>query len=295
MKNFDYVLPQSVEEFQSIIKENKNLENIKIFAGGTDILMQLRKKIINPEVLVNIKKIKRLKYINKEDNFLTLGPLIKIAEIYYLEEIKELLPLLHDASRSFASPLIRNIATIGGNICNASPAGDMIPPLMCYEAELKSISLNGEKRYKLEEFFVGPGKTKLDKGELVSEIIIPLKPGTFTSSFKKFGYRKALEISVASVAILIEIDDEKKIKDIKIAIGSVAPYVFRLREAEELIIQSGKINNILLEKVSEIAIKKARPIDDIRASHEYRLMVLKTLLKRAIIEALSKKGVNSNG
>lgn len=289
MENFYYTSPETIESYLSTVKDD--YENMKVLAGGTDILPRLRKKVISPETLINIKKINSIKGIRQEIDGITIGSLTRIAEICNSNIAKQSVPLIHNASLSLASPLIRNLATIGGNICNASPAGDMIPPLMCYDAELKVASIGGDKNYKIEEFFVGPGSTKLSKGDLLTEIFIPLKDGKFTYSFIKYGYRKALEIAVINVATLIELDEAKKIKDIKIALGSVAPRVFRLREAEDLIKQAGTINNKLLENVADIATEKSSPMSDIRATAEYRSTLLRVLVKRSIIEALSKEGV----
>ncbi|SHD75968.1 FAD binding domain-containing protein [Schnuerera ultunensis] len=289
MKNFYYVSPENIEEFLSIVKDCD--KNTRILAGGTDVLTQLRRGVIRAETLVNIKKIDSLNGICKENNHLKLGALTKIAEICIDKQVQESFPLLSDAARSLASPLIRNIATIGGNICNASPAGDMIPPLMCYDAKLTVFAQEGAKEYQIENFFNGPGITKMNSGDLLTKICISSQSGKFTHSFIKHGYRKSLEISTVCVATLIELDEDNSIKDIRIALGSVAPCVFRLRDAEELIKQERSIEKKLLEKVADIAHEKSSPIDDIRGTKEYRSTVLKTLVKRSIIEALNKEGV----
>jgi len=244
--------PKTVEEALNCLAT----DGAKVIAGGTDELVQLREKKKSIKKLVNIGDIKSLKKIKKKNNTLIIGACVTYSE--FLELASENLPPLTDAVKQIASPSIRNIATFGGNIVNASPAGDTLPVLYAFDAELLLESLKGKRVVKINDFITGPGETILNNGELLTEIRVKIP--SFTYYYRKFGPRKALALSkVSFCGVHLNDSDE-----IRLAYGSVGPTVIRAYEAEELYKKGQK------DKIPDLIGKLVQPINDQRSTAEYR-------------------------
>lgn len=244
--------PKTIEEALNCLET----DGAEVIAGGTDKLVQIREKKKSIKKLVNIGDIKSLKKIQKNGNTLTIGACITYSE--FLELTSENLPPLTDAVKQIASPSIRNIATFGGNIVNASPAGDTLPIFYAFDAELVLESLQGKRVVKINDFITGPGITILRKGELLTEIRINIP--SFIYYYRKFGPRKALALSKVSFCGVHLTDSN----EIRLAYGAVGPTVIRAYEAEELYKKCQK------DKIPELINKLVQPINDQRSTAEYR-------------------------
>ncbi len=253
MKQFCYYAPTTVEEAIKLLAGANN--NTQIIAGGTDFIVQINHKMISPEKVVDIKKIEELKYVKEENGFIKIGAGTNFSELDCSEILLKKAKALAAACGEVGSTQIRNLGTIGGNIVNASAAGDSIAALMALDASVVLKSEKEERVMRLEEFYQGHGNSQIRKDELLTEIFFQTPNENTATSFKKLGKRKALAIVVISAGALIEKDDSNKCTKAQIALGAISRYPIRVKEAEELLI--GKELNehnieICLERLSEI-------------------------------------------
>ncbi len=248
-------------------------------AGGTDILVKLHDRIDRPwPQLIVLDNIKQLKKIDVGRGHIDIGAMATFTDIERSKILsKYAMPLVTAVSLA-GSVQIRNRATIGGNIANASPAGDTIPPLFVLDAQIELRSAKSVRLVKIADFFNGPGKTILKSGELITKIRIPLSD--YPGFFLRLGTRKALAISKVSVAGRFKITSNS-IAEARVALGAVAPTVIRAAKTEKFL--NGKtLDEATIEKAAEIVRDEARPIDDIRSSAEYRKNMVGVLLKRGL-------------
>jgi CO/xanthine dehydrogenase FAD-binding subunit len=253
--------------------------NIKVLAGGTDLMVQRKEGIWLDKSILDIWKLKELDYICEEKDSLRLGARVTMDELITSPLIQKYAQPLHLAACVFASPQIRNRATLGGNINNASPAADTLPALYVLNAKLKCVSVKGERVIPIHEFFLAPRKTLLKPDEMLAEITIDKLSPHYQSDFYKLGERNAVAIAVVNLSICRLTDSRShKIKDIRIAYGSVAPTVIRAPKTEQLLLQQ-KLSDSLIEKAAESAQSEVSPISDIRASAFYRKEMAGSLLK----------------
>jgi len=277
MDQFKYISPKTKEETLKILKEKR--VNACIVAGCTNVLPDIKIKKISPKILVDITAIQELRGIDKKKDKICIGPLTTIAELINSELILKESKILIQAAEEFADPLVRNNATIGGNLVTASPAADMAVPLLTLDAFIKIESAREKREVKLKEFFLGPGKTVLQDDEMI--VGIEFEPSDINKKgyFIKLGQRKAMAIAIASVAVNLEVK-QNKISQIRVAAGSVAPIPIRLTGVEKFLANKA-ISNKLVEKAVNRVREEVEPISDIRASEEYRRYISGTLFKRA--------------
>ncbi len=281
MKEFEYLKPDSIEETISIL--SRFGEKARILNGGTDLIVEMRDKIIQPEYAVDIKSISRLsRIIYDERNGINIGATVTLNEISDSKVVKENYPILAEACKTVGSYQVRNRATLSGNICNASPAADTAPSLLVLEAKVNIVGPSGEKTVPVNRFFTGVKKNILEKGEFVTSVTIPPIKDKWAGIYLKQGRKKEVDLATVGVAVLCVKDE------VRIALGAVAPVPIRAFKTEELL--KGKIiDELLLEKAAQSVLTEVSPISDVRSSQEYREAIIKVLVKRAIIQA---RGVN---
>lgn len=255
----------------------------RVLAGGTDLLVRLRSGRDASPALVSLERVPELRGIGLADGpagqTLRLGAASTLTEVLEHPLVRELLPVLARALAVLGSPPIRNMGTLGGNLCTASPAGDCLPPLAALGAELELASARGLRRLPLEAFLLGPGRTALVPDEVLAAVCVPLpEPGTL-QHFEKVGRRNALAIAVVSLAALLRLDASGRVMDARLAWGSVAPTVWRCPEAEAAL-AGRRLTLTALGRAAAIVRRRVRPIDDIRASAGYRREVAGNLLLR---------------
>ena len=277
-----YFAPQKTEEALEIL--SRYGKEIKVIAGGTDLLVQYYDRLYEINSWLDLKNIKELKKIRISKNQIEIGAMVTHAQLEKSEDIKKYFPILSQAAADIGSPQIRNRGTIGGNIVNASPAGDLLAPLMAYDAQFRLFSIQGEKIVPAEEFFIGPKKTILEPAQLLTRIILPLPSERTYGCWIKIGKRKALIIATITLALVVEMDeDNKTVKDVRTCLGSVAPTPIEIKEIRKKMIGK-KFNQLDFNQLGQIVEDKISPIDDIRGTREYRKDVAKNIMINALEE-----------
>jgi carbon-monoxide dehydrogenase medium subunit len=279
MKDFEYFRAKSLEELLMIKTEYQS----EILAGGTDLIIKMKKGKKNPTSLIDIKRIPDINKIEfNPDGSISIGPLVTFTDILDNSLLKQKCPILYQAAEVLGTTQIRNRATIGGNICNGSPAADSLPPLICLEAQLLLINTQGERWMPIEKFYKGPQETCLRSDEFLSEIRIPPFPPKTSSIYLKLGVRKSLEIAIVNIGILATSNGDREVPDdIKISLGSVAPTPIRSRKAED-VLRGEKISKDLIENAAFIVQKDTNPISDLRGTAEYRYEMAYVMTKKAL-------------
>ena len=283
MDQFEYISPKTKEEVLKILKQEKS--KACIVAGCSNVLPYIKDKIISGKLLLDISGIGELNYIRKSEGNLYIGAATTISDLINSKVIREECSVLHQAAEDFADPTVRNSATIGGNLADASPAADVAPPLLVLYAVLEIESINGKREVSLKDFFSGPRKTVLHDDEMITSIKIKSDSLNKNGCFIKLGLRQAMAISLASIAMILETEEEK-VTDVRIAMGSVAPTPLRLINVEEFLINQ-KIDDVLLEEAMKKVSETVKPIGDVRASADYRRYVSGVLFKRAFNQLIN--------
>lgn len=278
MSQFEYFSVKTKEDALEYLQKERS--RVCIVAGCSNVLPYIRDKIISGKLLMDISDIETLSHIEKNEDGINIGALATISDLINSQLIKENCHILHQAAEDFADPLVRNTATIGGNLADASPAADMAPPLLALNAVLVIESLSKKREILLKDFFIGPRKTVLHNDEMITDIKINNNFINQNSCFLKLGLRKAMSISVASIAMVLEVKNNQ-IVQMNIAMGSVAPTPIRLFKIEEYL-RNKKVNNELIEESMRMIRDEIKPIGDVRASAEYRRYVSGVLFKRAL-------------
>lgn len=288
IRNIDYYKPTSVDEALQIAYKFRNAhqgKKVKYLAGGTDLIPRIKDGSLHPEVIVEITDIEELRSIKQENGWIVINVGTPFDEIIDSSLLKEKASVLVKACGQIGSVQIRNRATIGGNIVNASPAGDSIPPLFVLDSRLHIATLNNgkqiEKTVPIEEFFTGPGETILKDGELLTAVSFPVPDPESKGFFMKLGQRAAMTISKVSIALLTKISQDE-IEWIRIALGAVAPTVIRARRTESFLKGKNIKNPKIIQQAMEIIKSEVSPIDDIRSFAWYRREMCAVLLKRGL-------------
>ncbi len=276
-----YRAPASLVEAVEILGAG----NVTVLAGGTDLMPQTQGgRVQFQPVLMNVRRVPELQGIVEAQGAVRIGALVTITELLESALVRERLDLLWQACDHFASDQIRNAATLGGNLCNASPAGDTLVPLLALEARVVlSAKPNGAlqtRRVPLGEFFVGPGRTCRASGELLVAVEVPLPPPGFAGAFYKHGTRPGLDIAAISIAAGAR-REGKVLRDVRIALGAVAPTPIRAPRTERVL--EGRMPDAkTLEAAVSMALEEVRPISDVRASDWYRRELIHNVLKRVL-------------
>ncbi len=282
--SFKYYRPTSIEEVLELL--DKYGSDARLLAGGTDLLVSLKKREFCPKYIIDLKGINGIKGIETRDDGVYIGALTRLSDIERNNVVRTRYTALYEAVWSMASPQIRNKATIGGNLCNASPAADTAPPLLVYNAKLVITSSNGDRVVDLKDFFRGPKKTILAPNELLTWIILPHPPKNHGSCFIKVS-RTAMDLAKASVAVKIVVSRDNIVEDIAVALGSVAPKPVRAASVEEAL--RGKVfSRGLVEEASRLVVEDISPITDIRSTAEYRRYISVVITRDALLKAYER-------
>lgn len=282
-----YFAPRKIEEALEIL--SKYEKEIKVIAGGTDLLIQYYDRLYEIDTWLDLKNIKELKEIKIYQNQMEIGAMVTHAQLEKSEDIKKYFPILGQAAADIGSPQIRNRGTVGGNIVNASPAGDLLAPLMAYDAQFKLLSIQKETLIPAEEFFIGPKKTILEPAQLLTRIILPLPSERTYGCWIKIGKRKALIIATITLALVVEMaEDNKTVKDVRTCLGSVAPTPIEIKEIRKKMVGKN-FSQLDFNQLGQIVEDKISPIDDIRGTREYRKDVAKNIMIKALEEISSAR------
>lgn len=279
MKNFEFAKPATLKELLDIKKEHKG--KCLILAGGTNLYVYLKDRLFTEGVITDINGIDELKGVAVKDGYLEIGSGEYIASLLESDLLKKHLPMMAEALKAFANPLVRNMSTIGGNIADCSPIADTAPTLLVLKAEAVVADSAGERSIPMDEYFVGPRKTSMKDTEVLTKVRIPI-PQHGCGKFTKLGLRKGTSCSVTSVAVWLETEG-KKVSDIRIAMGGVAAKPLRVKETEGAF-KGAELNLEGIKALSENLKKEIKPISDVRGSAEYRLGVSANLLARTVAD-----------
>lgn len=282
---FEYLRPKALAEALKVLSEAGG--SALAIAGGTDLIPALRDGLATPSLVVDISDLDDLKGISEVAGIVRIGPLSTMAEVESSQIVRERCPLLAEAAAVVGGPQVRNRGTIGGNLATASPAGDCVLALVALDAEMDLISAGGMRTLSVGEFLKGPKLTDLKCDELIKEIRVRGMEEGERYKFVKVGRRNALAISLASVALRLKLAKPgpgSGVEKAAIALGSVAPTPIRAEKAEKLLLDAG-ISPESTKRAAELAAEESRPISDIRASAEYRRLLVKVWVERAISDA----------
>jgi len=287
LPRFEYHEPSTLEEAVTLLHELGG--NAKVLAGGTDLLVRMKMKIDKPSDVISIDRVPGLgSIIPRNGHAVTIGAAVTAADLSRDELINEKFTSLAMAAARLGAPMIRNRATIGGNLVNARPAADLPPPCMVMNAMVKLKSSSGEREVLVTEFFRGPGETVIEPNELMVSLQIQTPPPWSGGSYIKLGARKTLEISMVNVAALITLQSpDGPIVDCRIALGAVAPTPVRAYAAEELLI-GAMPSEELFQRAGEVGVGTCSPITDHRGTMEYRCMMIEVLTRRCLKQAYER-------
>jgi CO/xanthine dehydrogenase FAD-binding subunit len=273
----EYRVAATVEEAVALLGDR---EDSRPVAGGTDLAVVIADGLCPPALLVDVSGIPSMRGIRRAGGGIAIGAATTVAEI---ASGPGLPACLSQGARAIGSPQIRNLATIGGNVCNASPCGDTLAPLVALDAAFVLLSRTGGRTVPAEQFFVGPKKTVLRPGELLVEILIPAPKLAGCSAFRMIGKRNGQAISQVNAAVWLAVE-KGAIREARAAVGSVAPIPLRLRRTEALL--TGKaVRRLDMQAVLAAVDAEIAPISDVRASVEYRRLVAASLFRDALVEA----------
>ncbi len=274
----EVTLPGSLEELWTLLDKEPDTG---IYAGGTDLLVRRRKGLCRHNSLTCLERIDDLKEIREENESIFIGACATFSQIISSGLIRANFPLLIKAVSVLGSPHIRNTGTIGGNIATASPAGDTLPPLYALDGEVILITRESSRSLPVREFIKGPGSIGIKPGEIISGLRIRKACGFNIYHYEKVGQRQALSIAIVSLASMVRVDEKGIIKEARLAWGSVAPTIVRSVEAEKILIGM-PLDIKSLSEAAHIICKAVRPIDDVRATAEYRRIAAGNILLRLV-------------
>ena len=285
LPRFSYLIPKNLKEACIMLAEHE--DKACILAGGTDLLIHMKHRIVQPEYIIGISNIPHTDYIHVNHQQLVIGANAKIAAVAQHPQIQHYFPALAYAASVTATVQIRNMGTVVGNICNASPAADTATPLLVYDARVVIMHPGGERILPLDEFFRGPGLTVLETGEIVKELILPLPPDRSGSNYQKLSERSKVDIAAIGVSAYLMADETETVIHARIAIGAVAPVPKRVPHAEK-ILEGKELTQDLVEQAAQISMDEAAPITDTRATAMYRKKMVEVLTRRALNNSMEQ-------
>jgi aerobic carbon-monoxide dehydrogenase medium subunit len=283
MQAFDYHTPENLGEALSLLQRLDG--RARLLAGGTDLLLKMQAGAIAPPVLINIKRLPELRGIAfDEHEGLRLGALTTVRELARAGAIQSHYPVIAQAAGLMASEQVRSLATLGGNLCNAAPSADLAPPLIALDATAEVVGPAGTRTLPLAEFFLGPGQTVLQTGELLQAIRLP--PPRGRAVYLRHTPRVAMDIAVVAAAVWLLVDDAL-CREVRLVLGAVAPIPLRVRQAEAEL-KGRSLTPDLIERAAEAAAAGCAPIDDIRASAAYRRRLVAVLARRGLLSLMAE-------
>ncbi len=282
MRRFDYHEPDTLEDASRLLRDLG--AGAYIFAGGTDLLVEIRERLREVRHVINIKKLPGMSDVTYDPVAgMTFGALVTARQLETLPGVRATYPNIASALASLGSIQVRNRATIVGNICRASPSADTIPPLLADRAVIHIYGPGGMRRMPLEKFFIGPGKTALEVGEIATGIVVPAPAEDSGRAYIKHGRRKAMELATVGVAVSLEMEGAV-CRDLRILLGAVGPTVLRAADAES-VLRGTTLDPLVIAAASDKAREECSPISNVRASADYRREMVGVLTRRAVLKA----------
>ena len=280
-----YEAPEDTEAAVRLLAGEAGLA--RVLAGGTDLLVHLRTGLVEPDLVVDVKRIEALRTIREEAGGFRIGAAVTAAEVGEHAAVRRLWPGVVEAGELIGSTQTQNRATMAGNLCNASPAADSVPAMIAAAATVTLVGPDGRREVPVEEVATGPGQTCLAKGELVESIFLPARPPRSGDAYLRFIPRTEMDIAVVGAGISLTLDADDTCVAARVALGAVAARVLRLDEAAEALI-GAKVDDAALDRLAAAAAAACRPIDDKRGTKAFRIQVAGVLARRAAVIALER-------
>jgi carbon-monoxide dehydrogenase medium subunit len=285
---YEYLMPATLDEAISNYKDHRG--NAKYIAGGTEMMREIKAGELKLQYLISLRQVKELGQIKHEDGTLRIGSMVTHRDLELATSLMGKFDGLVDAVSNIGTVQIRNVATIGGNLCNASPAADSAPPLLVLDSQIVLAGIDGGRRLPIEDFFKGVNKTALADNELLAEILVPAPDEGSGSAFMK-NIRAGADISKINCAVLVKRQDDV-CETCRVAFGSVAPTPIRIKKVEEYL-KGKKVDEALIRSAGEMASEEIKPITDIRSTAEYRKDVSKVIFRDVFYKAWKRAGGES--
>jgi CO/xanthine dehydrogenase FAD-binding subunit len=263
----------------------------RILAGGTDVIVQMETDLIEPQLLVDIKKIPEVRQIKAENGGFRIGAAASSMEIMQHAALCKAWPGVIDGVKLIGSIQVKGRASVGGNLCNGSPAADSVPAMIAAGAVARIIGPDGTREVPVEEIPTGPGKTSLRKGEIIASFFLPARPAHSGDAYQRFTPRTEMDIAVVGVGVNLTLDGSGTCTVARFALGAVAPTIMLVKEAGAALVGT-KVDDAALERLAKAASAACRPIDDKRGTKEYRIKVAGVLAKRTAQQALERARQN---
>lgn len=286
MKNVVYLRPQILEEASECLAA---YPHAKLLAGGTDLILSIERRKVTPTHIVDLAGIPNINQVIYADGTLRLGAMATIQELHEAFVVRDKFPDIAMAAGYLGCWQVRNRATLGGNLANAAPSAEMVPSLIAHKTQVKLIGSQGERILPLEEFFTGPGQTRMQQGEILVEVIVPEPREGLKMLYSRHALRRSMDIPLVNAAVHVQLQGEVVI-DVKIVLGAVAPTPIPSKKAEEILIGK-KLDETLIANAAQAASLECRPITDVRATADYRRKMVQVLIKRALHSLFKGGGV----
>ena len=280
-----YEAPNSIDKAVELLAAEKGLAFV--LAGGTDLLVRMKSGFVEPDLVVDVKRIEPLRKITAEGGGFRIGAAVPASELGEHKALKKLWPGVVEAANLIGSTQIQGRATMTGNMCNASPAADSVPALVAAGATATIVGPKGRRDLPVEDVATAPGKTALAKGEIVESLFLPGRPKHSGDAYLRFIPRTEMDIAVVGAGVSLTMGEDGICKAARVSLGAVAARVLLVKEAAEALI-GGKIDEAALDKLAAAASAACKPIDDKRGTREFRIRVAGVLARRAAGQALAR-------
>ena len=290
LRAFEYHAPTTLDEALALLKLHG--ESARALAGGTDLVVQMKEnatKFAPPSHIVSLLRVPELSGIEfSENDGLRIGAGASMMEVAKSSVIRGRYPAIAEGAALVGSYQTMNMATVGGNLCNAAPSADIAPPLLVFDAEAVIVGPSGRRSLQLEEFFFGPGKTALAPDELLAEVRVPVTPAGTGSAYDRHTPRKQMDIAVVGVAAALTLAGGR-IERARVALGAVAPMPVRAGRAEAQL-EGESLSDEVLARATDAAVEECSPISDVRGSAEFRRHIVRVMTERMLREAANRAG-----
>ncbi|MBI4289198.1 MAG: xanthine dehydrogenase family protein subunit M [Chloroflexi bacterium] len=281
---FDYYQPKDLQDAVTFLEREG--AGAQALAGGTDLMPRIKDRLTSPKFVVNVKALEQLQGMGADGGGFRIGALTTIRTLETSPLVRRRFPALAQAAGVLGSVQIRNIATVGGNLCHGVPSAETAAPLLALDARANIAGPHGNRSVPLDQFFLGPRRTVLQPGELLKELVLPPLPERSGSAYIKLGHRQAMDLAIVGVAAFVALDSQGRCSECRIGLGAVAPTPARAKQAEKLL-KGEKLTEAAISQAAEIGMGECQPIDDLRASRVYRCEMVKVLTARALNQALA--------
>ena len=287
VETMQYVAPETARAAVALLAKAKG--SAHVLAGGSDLLVRMKGGMIEPDLIVDIKRIKSMQAVKKTASGFSIGAAVSCAELGENKALRKAWPGVVEAANLIGSKQIQGRCTIAGNLCNAGPAADSVPAMVAAAAKAVIQGSRAKRTIPVEQVAVGPGRTSLKKGEIVEAIMLPARPPKSGDAYLRFIPRTEMDIAVVSCGISLTLDAKGVVKEARVALGAVAPTVLLVAAAAKALIGS-KLEDAALDKLGEACSAACRPINDKRGTIEFRTKVAAVLAKRAAKIAYGRAG-----